>query len=420
MLVMRGCAFMKLSSIEESLVKAFEEFDVVDAHEHLPPERVRLKQEVDVFTLFSHYTRVDLFASGMPEEYWEKIHDPSIPLERRWEIFAPFLKNIRYGSYARPAFIAAKEFYGFDDINERNYKALSERISAENKPGIYHRILREKCRIRIVLTQANRTDFDLDFLVPLMPLDTYANVRSKKIIEDHAVNLGERVRTLDDYLEVVRKGLEKWKTEGVIGIKMTSKPYGNPERSRAVALFDSLMRNEKKKLPQLNPLYTFLIDEILDIAAELGLIVAVHTGMWGDFRALAPQHMIPILSRHPKTRFDIYHMGVPYVRETAIIGKNFPNVWLNLCWLHIISPRIACLVIDELIDLVPINKIIAFGGDYRIPVEKVYGHLVMARENIAKVLGRRVKENLLSESEAVEIARKWFYENPRERYKLYI
>jgi len=415
-----------LSSLENSLIEAFEKFEVVDAHEHLPPEKVRLEQKVDVFTLFSHYTRVDFFASGMPREYWEKIHDPSIPLEKRWEMFAPFLKYIKYGSYARPAFIVAKEIYGFDDINEKTYKALSERIAAENKPGIYHKILREKCGIRVALTQANRTDYDLDLLIPLMPLDNYAVIQSKKDIESRAVAFGEKVKTLDDYLEVVRKGLEKWKSEGVIGIKMSSKPYGKLNRSQAIALFDELMQNERKKLPwpgtqeHMNPLYTFLMDEILKMAAELNLVVAVHTGMWGDFRFLDPQHMIPVIMRHPETRFDLYHLGVPYVREAIIIGKNFSNVWLNLCWLHIISPKIACQALDELIDLVPINKVIAFGGDYRIPVEKVYGHLKMARENIAKVLARRIKEKLMSENEAIEIAKMWFYQNPKELYRLNI
>lgn len=439
---------MKLSPTEESLLKAVEEFEIVDAHEHLPPEKVRLEQEVDVFTLFGQYTRIDLWASGMPKEYWDKIHDPAIPIEKRWNMFAPYLKYIRYGAHARPAFIAAKEFYGFDDINERNHKELSERISAENTPGIYHRILRDKCKIRVALTQYNRTDYDLDLLVPLMPLDTYAAVRSKihrgtshlsKSIDELATNLGEKVETLDDYLEVIRKGLRKWKSEGVVGIKMVSSPYDTPERNKAVAVFDKLMRDERKVLPGVNilchggsdyvsytdPLYSFLMEEMLDMAAELGLVVAVHTGIFyrtygGDFRYFDPQHMIPILIRHPNTKFDFYHMGVPYVRETVLMGKNFPNVWLNLTIFHITSPRIARKAMDELIDLVPINKIIAFGGDYVLPVEKVYGHLVMARENIVKVLGRRIEEGLLTENEAIEISKRWFYDNPKELYKLNI
>jgi hypothetical protein len=73
---------------------------------------------------------------------------------------------------------------------------------------------------------------------------------------------------------------------------------------------------------------------------------------------------------------------------------------------------------DELIDMVPINKIIAFGGDYGKPVEKVYGHLVMAREDISSVLANRVNEGSFTENEAIEIARMWFYDNPKELYGL--
>jgi predicted TIM-barrel fold metal-dependent hydrolase len=413
---------MKYLETEESILSAIEEFEIVDAHEHLSPESFRLAQNVDVFTLFIHYTKVDLLASGLnhTKGLWSQfdIHDHLIPIKKRWKLFAPYLKHIRYGSYARPAFIVAKDFYGFDDINEENYKILSEKIKADNKPGIYQRILREKCNIRVALTQAGRTDYDLDLLIPLMPIDIYAAVKSKKDVESNAANLSEKVKSLDDYLELVRKGLEKWKSEGVVGIKMGSRPFKKPVKSQANTTFEKIMRNEKKKLPKLNPLYIYLIEEMLDMAADLGLVVAVHTGMWGDFRTLDPQHMIPIIERHPKTKFDIYHMGIPYVRQTAIIGKNFPNAWLNLCWCHIISPKITCTTMDELIDLVPINKIIAFGGDYGLPVEKVYGHLVMARENIAKVLGKRIEENLLTENEAIDIAKKWFYNNPKELYNL--
>jgi len=434
---------MKLSLIEESLFRSFRELEVVDAHEHLPPEKVRLEQKVDALTLFDLYPKFDLLSSGMPQEYLSGLYDPAIPIEKRWEMFAPYLKNIRYGSYARPAFIAAREFYGFDDINERNYKALSEKMGEFNTTGIYNRVLRDKCRIRVALTQKDLIEYDADsgwdsqLLLPLMPLDMYAAVRSKRFVEERAIKLGTEVKTLDDYLELVRVGLVRWKSEGVVGLKARSFPYHPYEREQAVAAFDKLMRSEKEVPPESvptrklfpeksredlklmnSPLYIFLLDEILDMAVELDLVVAVHTGMWADFRVIDSQHMIPILSKHPKTRFDIYHMGMPYVRETEIIGKNFPNVWLNLCWCHLISQRIACQALDELIDLVPMNKIIAFGGDYELQVENVYGHLLMAQEDIAKVLGHRVEDGLMTENEAVDVAKRWFYENPKELYEL--
>ena len=78
----------------------------------------------------------------------------------------------------------------------------------------------------------------------------------------------------------------------------------------------------------------------------------------------------------------------------------------------------ATSAVDECIDLIPINKVLAFGGDYSKPVEKVYGHLVMAREDIANVLVRRIEEGTMGEAQALGIARKWFWDNPVELYRL--
>lgn len=406
-----------LEGNERELYESFSEMPVIDAHEHLSPERVRVEQHVDVFDLFIHYTKTDFFSAGMTENQWNQMHNIEIPDEKRWRILSRYLKEIRHGSYARPALIYA-EHLGFEDITRNNYREISKALQADNKPGIYKKILVDMCNIKVALTQAGRTDYDLPFMVPLMPLDNWASVRSWENIEKRTSEVGEGASTIDEYLEAARKGLEKWTNEGAVGIKMISRPYGTPDRSKAVSIYDELRRDPRKQIPDMSPLKDYLNEEILDIAADLELIVAVHTGVWGDFRELDPRHMIPIFGRHPKTKFDMYHMGMPWVRDAGLIGKNNPNVWLNLCWCHIVSPEMTVSALKEWIDLVPMNKIIGFGGDYGKPVEKVYGHLIMARENIARVLGERIDQGLLSTREAEGIAKKWFFTNPNKLYGL--
>jgi len=408
---------MKLDQTEAELYSAFREIPVIDAHEHLAPERIRVGQEMDVLDLFYHYTRTDFYCAGMSQDEWERMHNKEVPLDERWEILRKYLGHIRHGSYARPAFIYAKHL-GFDDITEDNYREISRRLDEDNEPGIYRKIMVDLCNIRAALTQAGRTDYDLDFMIPLMPLDNYARVTGWNVVEERATEVGGGATTLDEYLETIRNGLERWRSEGAVGIKMVSMAYQQPDRSEAVDLFDDLQHNHDRKLPEMNPLRDYLMNEMLDMARDLDLIVAVHTGVWGDFRTLDPKHMISVFPRHPETKFDMYHMGMPWVRQAGLIGKNNPNVYLNLCWSHIVSPEMTCSALDEYLDMVPINKIIGFGGDYGKPVEKVVGHLQMARENIARVLGRRVKREILSKDDAMEIARRWFYENPRDLYDL--
>jgi hypothetical protein len=42
----------------------------------------------------------------------------------------------------------------------------------------------------------------------------------------------------------------------------------------------------------------------------------------------------------------------------------------------------------------------------------------MAREDIAMVLGRRVDAGLMTEQQAIAVARRWFFDNPMELYRL--
>lgn len=42
----------------------------------------------------------------------------------------------------------------------------------------------------------------------------------------------------------------------------------------------------------------------------------------------------------------------------------------------------------------------------------------MAREDIATVLGRRVDRGQMSVDEAIVIAKKWLWDNPKNLYKL--
>ena len=63
----------------------------------------------------------------------------------------------------------------------------------------------------------------------------------------------------------------------------------------------------------------------------------------------------------------------------------------------------------------PDNKIFGFGGDYRI-VEKVCGHLKLARQNIAAVLVEKIANGAMSRSEASLVAHRLMFDNPRDFY----
>jgi len=56
---------LPLSGLASELYREIAKIPVVDAHEHLPREKERCDKKIDVTTLFSHYCKGDLEASGL-------------------------------------------------------------------------------------------------------------------------------------------------------------------------------------------------------------------------------------------------------------------------------------------------------------------------------------------------------------------
>jgi hypothetical protein len=79
--------------------------------------------------------------------------------------------------------------------------------------------------------------------------------------------------------------------------------------------------------------------------------------------------------------------------------------------MHIISPSRSRRALSDWLDEVPANKIMGFGGDYLF-VEGSYGHSVIARENVAKVLASKVDEGVYSMEQAKKYASWILRENP--------
>ena len=194
---------MKPTRLEKKLIVAFSEMEIIDCHEHLSPEDVRTAMGADVFTLFSHYTHADLCVAGMKEDDYQGLFKREVPLEKRWKTFAPYWEKIRWTSYARAALLAAEKFYGASDINDDTYRDISEAIREANTPGLYERVLREACNIKVSLTQCGRTDTGSDLLVPLMPL--HYEMETWEALSHPPFEPTACIDTLDDYLEAIRR-----------------------------------------------------------------------------------------------------------------------------------------------------------------------------------------------------------------------
>jgi predicted TIM-barrel fold metal-dependent hydrolase len=312
------------------------------------------------------------------------------------------------------------DFFGEEEITDSNYRSLSQKIKDADTPGLYDRILKETCRIERVINQGSWKDSFAPCLYrPFMYLPETDARDITTIYRDWEAGTGRTLRTAEEW---ARAWCADISAQGYIGLKFAASipPDCIPDAD-AESLYRKL-RDGSIDDPGAKALGIWLMHASIRIAPAHRFIVAIHCGLnwevYMDLSDKSPMRVVPLLLKYRATTFDLYHAGIPWVREMGVIGNQYPNANLNLCWTHQGSPYMAEHMINEWIDLVPSNKIIGFGGDVSAGPYKVYGALCFARENIARALAVRIRRGQMTEERAVDVCRTWLYDNPRRIYGL--
>jgi hypothetical protein len=179
--------------------------------------------------------------------------------------------------------------------------------------------------------------------------------------------------------------------------------------------------NDRPDRADIKALEDFIMHYLCRKCGEYGIRMKFHTGLQeGNANVITNSRaglMANLFMKYPKTRFDIYHISYPYQEELVVLAKNFPNVTVDFCWMWIMNFAAARRALSDLLDAIPHSKIHGFGGDY-IFVEGSYGHAVIARREIARVLCEKVEEGRFTEEYAVEVGRRLLRDNPIENFGL--
>lgn len=423
------------NDVYNDLLSEIYSMPVIDTHEHLMSEESRLASVPDLFSTFMlHYASCDLISAGMKIDDMNFLKSNSGDLDRKWQLFAPFWEKSKNTAYCKALVYAIKDIYGFDDIDEATYRNIDAAIKASNIKGLYQRILKDMCHIEVSILDSN-PDCDKHFFISTFNIGDYVRFSSK----DHIVNLEKlhnvSINNLNDYIDLMRKLVTSCLHEKTIVCMKSALAYQRVIRydrvdySTADRIFTQMLASGNfvgwySHSPADFPtkqLEDYIMHSFVQIAGELDIPIQIHTGLQeGNGNLISnsnPVLLTNLFLEYPKTRFDIFHASYPYAGELCALAKNFSNVYVDLCWAHIISREYTVAIIEELIETVPANKVFGFGGDF-IFVEGTYGHLKMARENIARALANKIIKGYLNREEALVIAKRLLYDNAKEFFKL--
>jgi predicted TIM-barrel fold metal-dependent hydrolase len=412
------------SSLRARLLAELASLRTVDCHSHTDLRRTYYASGgYSLFTLTSYVER-DLAATAGGPPYGDATTDAE-----RWARLKPLLAKVRNVSYWRHNLVVYRALFGLKDadLDDTNWRQVNDAIRERSRdPAWYDHVTRDVCRLE---TQVRNVpwfeDWEPEYFTAVLRMEGALQLHDKSIRGFLEQRLNRSIANLADAKAALERLTEQYVAKGAVGLKLAH-AYGRTLHSlpvptpHATAVFARALTGAILTAAEIKDLQDHIIFHLAELCRAKKLVFQIHTGVqgnWGNVPDSDPLLLIPLLKAFPEVRFDLFHAGYPYSRMLGMLGKHYPNVWLNMAWMYVISMAASRQVLSEWLDLVPGYRILGFGSDVRSP-EMVCGHLEMARACVADVLAEKVQRDFLSEEEAFCLARKLFRDNAIEFYGL--
>lgn len=426
------------------LLDAITTIPVIDCHEHMLGPEGRPKYTEPIAAIINWYFYSDLVSAsfGASERELQKLMNPEISTDEKWPLFERLWRASEHTAYAQVSKIALGRMYGqtVNQLSRETLDGVAARLSSMDEAA-YFRILDEAniCAILSDVTGwlpkglGSFLDGSHTFPArwhPLISLPAFhPTTFTWNTIQGIGALVDDHITSLDEFLEAVFVIFEKCIERGAVGIKDQSAydrnlSYELTTQAEAEKLFNQLLTDPRNSLgwPEQKPLNDYLFHQYMRFARELDLPVQIHTGhMAGNYNRVDKANaagLANVFELHRDVHFDLFHGNWPYMGDLLFLGKNYPNVSLDLCWLHIVDPAYAIELMERAVLTLPHTKIHAFGGDFGDVPEFSAAHLQIARQNIAAALTNLIQSGWLGEETALEIARDWLFNNPNQFFKL--
>ncbi|MGD2157546.1 MAG: amidohydrolase family protein [Anaerolineales bacterium] len=418
-----------------SLCQVVEEIPLVDTHEHLHEEQDRLAfgERLDFsYLFFRPYQLADMVSSGMTLTDADRLQSDFLSQEEKWQLIAPYWEHARYTGYGRAVEVTVREVYGIPGLNEETYKDVTAALRTRNKPGVHHWIIREKAGVeRCILHNIDGDGIvyrqNADPVLYRQALAVSQFLQDPIPLEKLAAFTGILPDSWEAFRELMARYFKLYHNEAV-AIKNNC-PYWRsllfddvPDSPAGDIFRKSYVLGEPLTPLEVKALQDATFHHCIRQAIHYNLPIQIHTGYLANNRNLDlgrvhPANLTNLFTQYPQARFDVFHTAYPYQAELAALAKNYPNVYIDMCWAWGIDPVGTKKALQTFIGTVPINKIFGFGGDVWM-ADLVYGYARLARWGVAWALAEMIDQGYLSEAGAVSVTRKILYDNAREFFDL--
>jgi glucuronate isomerase len=432
------------SSLAQRIEQMIDATPIVDPHTHL---RCDQPAAPDLASLMSyHWVQTELRAVGMPPADL----DPALPVDERVRRSIPYLKRMRNTAMAWCLYRIFHDLYGFDapHVTEANYRELIDKVARTgHDPTWAPRILRERCNIQTVVTSLGNRSADparipenfrfmLDAHYLFCPgvatdLTPFFTAWSQKgeYYEALSVVFGERPATLERLARLMRDWLDRTVT-GPVRFTNTFIPieqrFEFPDSSHVQRVLAQAAAGIALSHADIDALVRFVTWELLAWHHDNRKAVQIAVGAEyficdgksiPRFQETWTSEMARAFHHFGHARFDLMMASDVLTHETAVLARQFPNIYVSGYWWHNFFPATIQRIIGLRVQMAPMTKVGGFLCDAYY-AEWTYGKLQVVKKAMAAALAALVEAGYATEDELPPLLHQILHDTPRDLYDL--
>jgi len=427
---------MNMNPLQQKLLSALKEIPLLDVHAHISSDHPQASDVSDI--LFYHFLRREAYSAGLPDDDFLV---SNVPIEERIAYFLPYLKYIENTATFWCVKRILEDIYEIPhgELNEGTWKEIYRRIGEKKHDDSWPREVMARTGIERSLICGSawkREDLEkYPFLSPLfedLERFNFDPERTSSLLDLIEKRYGFLPESVSEYREILNRFFEEKVKEGVSHfacfISSSLKPTkgGRKEIER---IYHKKLSKKELTLQEQNTLITWLLCSYLEVLRELKRPAQFCMGAWwakpglryGESYVFANHelalNLTTLFKDFPDVRINIMCAAMSLSHELTVIARMIPNVSLLGFWWHTLFPAYIEGIMAERLDALPANKWIAIGTD-AYSVEWAYGKVNLVLHCLARVLSHRIDRGYFSEKQALSIARRVLYDNPKEIYGL--
>ncbi len=426
-----------MNRAEQALQEALEETKTFDPHCHLRLAKPTADTLADI--LQYHHVWIELVSSGMDQKEVaesglpQELMDPGLPALQRAARILKHLPNIENTTLGLLLRWLLKDLYGIEALSQSNLEQACTLVESRGRdPAWIRELLRNRCGIEASISveyQGAPCSPALFRARELFVVNLTSGKQSPaEILASWEKSFSKEIRNAADYQDFLQATVDSLQAFDFRFIGLWVLPYlaNEPPAERSVtAIIEKVRKHEQVSKEELGAFCTYGLVRLLELTRKTSIrLIQLIVGA----EVLLPHRSVTqwdgafcgsmgrLANRFEDFHFSLSAASDAFTQDLGILAKHLPNISVAGYWWHTLYPFYLRKSLETRLDMVPLNKIIAFFSDAYF-AEWCYPKLKLVKQVMLEILKERVAKGWYSTDLALRIIRMLFYENSIAIYR---